>query len=119
MRFVNPGEKGIQLGANVLLAYYSLLSDMATEDSVKAINTFGNQAVNNRQGFVLESQQALSDTKLTRNSLKTQLRLADNKFLLSDKSLMSRVVDLSYKHRCVWSGPQNGAFSRCNLFKWV
>ena len=55
------------------------------EFNVKAINTFGNQTADNHQGFVVQSQQTQSNTKLTKQNLVDQLNLNTNRMFKSDR----------------------------------
>ena len=118
IRYRNPSEKGGFLEKGEIIARFSLVPETKSQDC-KAINVFGSpQTVNNRQGFSIESQQRQDDLKITRYFPKRELQLDKNPILAKDKRLKDRILDLCFKHKYLWSGRENGAYGKCNLFKF-
>ena len=103
---------------NQIIAYYKLTPDTQDIDGCKAINVYGDhQAVNNKKGFAVESQQQ-NYLRFTKEYLTKELKLDPNPILKGDMKLMQRIKDSCFKYKKIWSSGENGAYGKCNLFKF-
>ena len=120
IRFQNPSDRGRRIEKDEITAFYKLTLDTSDSDSCKAINVYGDhQAVNNKKGFAVESQQNQDDLRITKEYLTKELQLDQNPILKADMNLMHRIKKLCFKYKELWSGGENGASGRCKLFKFA
>ena len=113
IRFQNP-DRGRMIEKDEIIAFFKLTPDTSDSDSCKAINVYGDhQAVNNKKGFAVESQQKQDDLRIAKEYLTRELQPDQNHILKADTNLMNRIINLCFKFKKLWSGGENGAYGKC------